>query len=104
MLIRNLPFFRITLTFCEFQVYGLKIYGAPWQTLWGWAFYRKRGQEIAKEWEKIPTATKSADGKEWLPGVDVLVTHGPPLGCKDLDVRDRKTRFGDLEVIVFPYR
>lgn len=81
------------------EVYGLKIYGAPWQTLWGWAFYRKRGHEIAKEWEKIPTATKSADGNEWLPGVDVLVTHGPPLGCKDLDVRDRKTRFGDLELL-----
>jgi predicted MPP superfamily phosphohydrolase len=67
---------------------GLKIHGSPW-TPWFhgdyWAFNKRRGEDIAKVWEKIPLDT------------DILVTHGPAehildfapqggynVGCHDL--------------------
>jgi Icc-related predicted phosphoesterase len=55
----------------EFDVYGLKIYGAPWHPMPGYSFYRSRGQAILHKWNNIP------------PKVDVLVTHTPPLGHGD---------------------
>jgi len=56
------------------EVHGYKVYGSPWSPeLWGWAFNAKRGEEIAKIWEKIPTDT------------DILITHGPPHGIMDYD-------------------
>lgn len=56
---------------------GIKIYGSPITPSfgYGWAFNRKPGWEIIKEWEKIPQDT------------DILVTHGPPLGYGDKVVR-----------------
>lgn len=54
------------------ELFGIKIYGAPWQPeRFGLAFNKPRGEEILNEWNKIPNDT------------DILVTHGPPLGIGD---------------------
>ncbi|XP_050423284.1 UPF0046 protein C25E10.12 [Adelges cooleyi] len=54
------------------ECYGLKIYGSPWQPEYGgWAFNIPRGQSCLDKWNKIPA------------GVDILVTHSPPLGHGD---------------------
>lgn len=55
------------------EVCGLKFWGSPWQpTFFDWAFNLPRdGDELKKAWAKIPV------------GLDVLVTHGPPLGVMD---------------------
>jgi predicted phosphohydrolase len=51
---------------------GVLFYGAPWQPKFRvWAFGAKRGPELAAKWRNIPDR------------VDVLVTHGPPLGFGD---------------------
>ncbi|TKR87180.1 hypothetical protein L596_011625 [Steinernema carpocapsae] len=53
------------------DVYGLKVYGAPWHPMPGYSFYRSRGQALLHKWNLIPAKT------------DVLVTHTPPLGHGD---------------------
>lgn len=54
------------------EVDGLKIYGAPWQPeFYEWAFNLPRGHLLAKKWAEIPA------------GIDILVTHGPPMGILD---------------------
>ncbi|MDZ4834566.1 MAG: metallophosphatase domain-containing protein [Candidatus Melainabacteria bacterium] len=51
---------------------GFKIYGSPWTpTFYDWAFMEDRGEPIRKYWDLIPE------------GLDLLVTHGPPLGILD---------------------
>lgn len=51
---------------------GVRFYGSPWQPWFhDWAFNARRGPAIDAIWRRIPT------------GVDVLVTHGPPLGLGD---------------------
>jgi Icc-related predicted phosphoesterase len=56
------------------DVDGLRIHGAPWTpTFMEWAFMQEES-ELAGVWAGIP-----AD-------VDVLLTHGPPLGHGDLAV------------------
>jgi Icc-related predicted phosphoesterase len=40
----------------------------------GYSFYRSRGQQLLHRWNQIPTK-----------GVDVLVTHTPPLGHGDFN-------------------
>ena len=53
-------------------IHDLVFHGAPWQPKFRiWAFGAKRGPELASKWAKIPDH------------VDVLVTHGPPLGFGD---------------------
>jgi len=55
------------------EVMGLKIFGSPIQPWFcDWAFNRRRGDEIARHWAKIPDDTQ------------VLVTHGPPMGILDI--------------------
>jgi len=55
------------------QIYGLKIYGTPWQPEFcGWAFNLPRGQECLNKWDKIPDDT------------DILISHTPPVGYGDL--------------------
>lgn len=52
----------------EFMSHGLKIFGSPYTPEFFpeyWAFNRKRGNQIAQEWAKIPEDT------------DILVVHGP---------------------------
>lgn len=56
----------------EATVEGLRIYGSPVQPKYGWwAFNVERGEAIRKYWDMIPN------------NVDVLVTHGPPMGILD---------------------
>ena len=51
---------------------GLKIYGSPWQPrFFDWAFNLDRGEAIKKKWDLIPD------------GLDILITHGPPMGIQD---------------------
>lgn len=54
---------------------GVKFYGSPYTPSFhrrNWVFNRDRGEEIAKEWAKIPSDT------------NVLITHGPPYGVLDV--------------------
>ena len=54
------------------EIDGLKIYGSPWQPrFYEWAFNLFRGAELAEKWRLIPD------------DIDVLITHGPPLGILD---------------------
>lgn len=54
-------------------VMGLRIYGSPWQPeFMEWAFNLRRGDQLLAKWKNIPA------------GVDVLVTHGPPMGVLDM--------------------
>lgn len=54
------------------EALGLKIWGSPVQPRFcNMAFNRRRGEEIARHWAKIPN------------GVDILITHGPPAGRLD---------------------
>ncbi len=56
----------------EVTIEGLRIYGSPWQPwFFNWAFNLKRGPELAAVWAKVPA------------GIDVLLTHSPPLGVLD---------------------
>jgi Icc-related predicted phosphoesterase len=51
---------------------GLTFYGSPWQPwFYNWAFNLPRGPEIRAKWDLIPA------------GIDVLITHGPPIGFRD---------------------
>ncbi|VDM42483.1 unnamed protein product [Toxocara canis] len=51
------------------ELFGIRIYGTPWQPkMDNWAFNLPRGQPLLTKWNQIPT------------GVDVLITHSPPLG------------------------
>lgn len=55
---------------------GLHFYGSPYSPyFFGWAFNLHRGAPIRQVWDKIPS-------REEVP-IDVLVTHGPPLGRCD---------------------
>jgi Icc-related predicted phosphoesterase len=57
-----------------FEIEGLKFYASPWTPRFGsdyWKFHKRRGSEILAVWEKIPS------------GLDVLITHGPPMGVLD---------------------
>jgi len=55
------------------EIEGIKIWGSPVQPeFYDWAFNRKRGAEIKKHWDLIPSDT------------DVLITHGPPHKILDI--------------------
>lgn len=67
------------LTNCQYledesiTLYGLKVYGSPWQPEFGgWAFNLPRGRSCLDKWNRIPADT------------DILLTHSPPLGYGDL--------------------
>lgn len=50
---------------------GVTFYGSPWTPYFqGWAFNVQRGQ-LSEKWDRIPD------------GIDVLITHGPPMGVMD---------------------
>ena len=64
---------------------GLHIYGSPWQpTFFHWAFNLDRGEACAKAWNKIPK------------DIDILITHGPPLGYGDLCASYKRAGCVDL--------
>jgi Icc-related predicted phosphoesterase len=57
------------------NLFGLNIYGSPWQPVfYDWSFNLTE-EELAKKWALIPVDT------------EVLITHGPPLGYGDLTDR-----------------
>lgn len=59
----------------EVTAKGLRVYGSPWTPSFyrqNWVFNADRGREIMEHWSKIPQ------------GLDILVTHGPPFGIRDL--------------------
>jgi predicted phosphodiesterase len=69
----------------ETTVAGLRIWGSPWQPwFFDWAFNLERGPAIAAKWVLIPD------------GIDVLVTHGPPLGILDRTSRGEDVGCADL--------
>jgi hypothetical protein len=54
------------------EIAGVKFWGSPWQPeFYDWAFNLPRGQALADKWALIPD------------DIDVLITHGPPLGILD---------------------
>lgn len=66
-------------------VAGLRIHGSPWQPQFGgWAFNLPRGAPLAARWALIPE------------GLDVLITHGPPLGYGDTVHDDEHVGCADL--------
>ncbi len=71
------------------EIEGIKIWGSP-ITPWfyDWAFNRRRGADIRRYWEQIPT------------DLDILVTHGPPYGHGDRTGRGDFAGCKDLLEIV----
>ena len=64
---------------------GIKIYGSPWQPwFYDWAFNLHRGKALEEKWDLIPNDT------------DILLTHGPPYGIKDLTSRTENVGCEDL--------
>ncbi|XP_004345783.2 metallophosphoesterase domain-containing protein 1 [Capsaspora owczarzaki ATCC 30864] len=54
------------------EVEGFRIYGSPWTPyFFGWGFNLERGAPIRAKWDLIPN------------NVDILITHGPPVGYGD---------------------
>lgn len=67
-------------------IYGIKIYGTPWQPEFcNWAFNLPRGKACLEKWDLIPDDT------------DILVTHSPPVGFGDLCCSG--VRAGDVELL-----
>lgn len=64
----------------EVTLEGIRFWGSPWQPEFhDWAFNLPRGEKLAAKWAQIPQ------------GIDVLVTHGPPLHHGDrTDVNGRQ--------------
>jgi Icc-related predicted phosphoesterase len=57
----------------EVVIDGLKFYGSPaTPRFYDWEWNYNRGEDIAKEWSKIPE------------DVNILITHGPPYGTLDM--------------------
>ena len=68
------------------SVDGITIWGSPWSPEFcDWAFNLPRGEPIREKWRLIPT------------GVDVLLTHGPPLGHGD--TTHNRVRAGCLDLL-----
>uniref|UniRef100_A0A1I7UYS8 Metallophos domain-containing protein n=1 Tax=Caenorhabditis tropicalis TaxID=1561998 RepID=A0A1I7UYS8_9PELO len=68
------------------ELFGITIYGTPWQPkVDNWAFNLSRGQSLLDKWNMIPA------------GVDVLLTHTPPLGHGD--TMNNGQRMGCVELL-----
>lgn len=67
------------------EIEGIKIWGSPvspW--FYDWAFNRQRGEEIKRHWDLIPKET------------DILITHGPVYGIRDLTFDRQKVGCEEL--------
>jgi len=66
-------------------VRGLRFFGTPWQPYFeDWAFQLGRGTPCRQKWRQVPD------------DVDVLLTHGPPLGRGDRCVGGNRAGCEDL--------
>ncbi|MBK7402020.1 MAG: metallophosphatase domain-containing protein [Myxococcales bacterium] len=64
---------------------GVHFWGSPWQPAYNdWWFNLPRGAPLAEKWARIPA------------GIDVLVTHGPPLGFGDQGPVEGRAGCADL--------
>lgn len=71
------------------EICGVKIYGTPWQPEFcKWAFNVPRGQQCMEKWDMIPE------------GLDVLITHTPPVGHGDLVCSGVRAGCVDLLTVV----
>jgi len=71
------------------EIEGLKFWGSPvTPRFFDWAFNRDRGADIRRYWEKIPS------------GVDVVITHGPPLDYGDQTAQGERVGCSDLKEII----
>lgn len=67
------------------EIDGITIYGSPYTPeFYNWAFMKKRGSEIQKVWDLIPSK------------IDVLVTHGPPHSILDQNIYGQNTGCEEL--------
>jgi Icc-related predicted phosphoesterase len=74
----------------EITVGGVRFWGSPWQPAFNdWAFNLPRGAALAEKWAKIPER------------VDVLITHGPPLGFGDRTTVHDRQGCADLRERIF---
>ncbi|KAH7819519.1 putative metallophosphoesterase domain-containing protein 1 [Monocercomonoides exilis] len=70
----------------ETCIEGIRIYGSPYQAwFYDWAFNLARGEECKKKWETVPA------------GIDILITHGPPMGRGD--TIPSGTHEGDVDLL-----
>lgn len=78
-LIKDLPEHIHYLQDSSVEIEGIKFYGSPVSPEFGidWAFNKKRGNNSAKVWQKIPKDT------------NILLTHTPPYGVFDFSERKR---------------
>lgn len=75
------------------EIDDVKFWGSPIQPWFhDWAFNRARGEDIKKHWDLIPTDT------------DVLITHGPPFGIRDLCSHGERVGCNDLLETVMKIR
>jgi predicted phosphodiesterase len=66
---------------------GLRVWGSPWTPYFhGWGFNLNRGQSCDAKWAEAPD------------DVDLLLTHGPPLGRGD-QCLPRKNRAGCADLL-----
>jgi Icc-related predicted phosphoesterase len=71
------------------EIEGLKIFGSPWQPEFqNWAFNLPRGPRLREKWRQIPE------------GLDILVTHGPPMGVLDQTPHGEHVGCADLREAV----
>ena len=69
----------------EITLGGLRFWGSPWQPwFFDWAFNLRRGPALAAKWALIPD------------GIDVLITHSPPLGTADRNANGEDVGCADL--------
>jgi len=67
------------------SVEGIQIWGSPFTpTFHNWAFNRKRGEAIRRNWELIPA------------GTNIIMTHGPVYGFLDMTMREEHVGCQDL--------
>ena len=60
------------------EVEGIRIWGSPVTPLYGGAFGMSRAADRKRHWARIPE------------GLDILITHGPPLGILDHGPRSER--------------
>jgi Icc-related predicted phosphoesterase len=75
----------------EVTINGIKFYGSPWCPEFNnWSFmYPRRSLDAKRVWEQIPKDT------------DILLTHCPPYGILDRNIRDERCGCEVLQRILF---